>query len=258
MRVLELIIEWLPTPLLVWLVWLTLRKNLHRRFPFFFLYVVYITLIHLLRQVLVGTSVHFFVYWLTEAVSFVLSLLAVYESFQAIFGIYRRFLWFRLLWPGTVAMIWTYSAWRAWVHPPASHTRGGAILISAAILSAYTIVGLMILFFALVRLIITRWYPYEFHIMAGLGLASLGMVASAVTRAQFGGRFAWFSAWAYPIGTLIAVNVWIWGFLRREETLTIGQPPEVLLREMKEDLKIIDRIRNAINPRRKKRRLMRD
>lgn len=253
MHVLELLIEWLPSPLLAWLLFLLLRKNLGHRFPFFLAYVLYVTPIHLVRQILFGTSIHFLVYWTTEAVSFFLSLLAMYESFRAIFGIYRRFLWFRLLWPSTIALIWTYSAWRAWVHPPTSVTQGGAILISVAILSAYTIVGLMILFFSLVRIVITLWYPYEFHIVAGLGLASAGMVAAGLVRSQFGTRFPWFIAWAYPMATLAAVIVWIAGFLRRETPIMIDRPPEELLREMREDLKIIARIRKALIPRRKER-----
>lgn len=258
MHALEFVIVWLSIPLRVGLVVLLLQKNLQRRFPFFFAYAAYVALADLVRHFVLGKAALFSVYWWTEAFSFALSLLAIYESFQAIFGIYRRFLWFRLLWPGTIAIIWTYSAWRAWVHPPTSVTRGGAILISVAILSAYTIVGLMILFFGLVRLVITRWYPYEFHIVAGLGLTSAGMVAAGIVRSQFGMRFPWFIAWAYPIASLIAVVVWVYGFLQKEPGIIIDQPPEVLLREMKEDLKIIGRIRNAVNPRRKKRRLMRD
>jgi hypothetical protein len=258
MHAIELVIKWLPSPLQAWLVFLLVRKGFHRRFPFFFVYAGYVTVVHLLREILAGKSTYFLTYWSTEALSFVLSLLAIYESFQAIFGIYRRFLWFRLLWPGTIAIIWTYSAWRAWVHPPTSVTRGGAILISVAILSAYTIVGLMILFFGLVRLVITRWYPYEFHIVAGLGLTSAGMVAAGIVRSQFGMRFPWFIAWAYPIASLIAVVLWVYGFLQKEPAIIIDRPPEVLLREMKEDLKIVGRIRNAVNHRRKKRRLKRD
>jgi len=254
MHALEFVIAWVTLPLRAWLVYLLLRKKLHRRFPLFFAFAFYSTLVDLLRHFLLGkTGLFSSVYWLTEALSFVLSLLAMYESFQAIFGIYRRFFWFRLLWPGTIAVIWTYSAWRAWVHPPTSITRGGVLLISVAILSAYTIVGLMILFFSLVKLIITRWYPYEFHIVAGLGLTSAGLVAAGVVRSQFGTRFPWFIAWAYPIASLLAVMLWIRGFLITEAPIVIQQPPEKLLQEMKEDLKIIRRIDDDVSSRRDKR-----
>lgn len=253
MQVLDFMIEWLPTPLLVWLIGVMLRKSLRRRFPCFFLYATYITPTHLLRQILFGTSAHFWVYWSTEAVSFILSLLAVYENFQALFGDYRRFAWFRWLWPGTIAIIWAYSVWRAWVHPPASGTRAGALLISVALSSAYTIVGLMVVFFVLAGLVLTRWYPYEFHIVGGLGLASLGMVASAVTRAQFRGRFAWFSAFAYPIASLLAVTLWVRGFLIREAPIRVEQSPEVLLQEMNQDFKIVKRIDDSVTPWRNRR-----
>lgn len=112
---------------------------------------------------------------------------------------------------------------------------------------------LMIVFFVLVMFAVTRWYPYEFHIVGGLGLASAGMIAAGLVRAEFGQRFPWFNAWTYPIASLLAAMLWVRGFLIREAPIVIAQSPEVLLQEMNREFKIVEQIDNAVTPGRKKR-----
>lgn len=238
----------LPTLLLVWVLILLSKKRLIRRFPLFFGCTVFLVLADLARLLFVGRSIYFQAYWLTQACSVLLATFALYESFRSIFGAYRRFLWARLLWPATIMIIWLWSGWRAWIHPPGHVSPSGAVLISAVILSSYTIVGSVLLFFLLVKLIITRWYPYEFHIVYGLGLWFTGMAAAAVVRSEFGKRFAWFTEWGPLVAYLIAAVVWVAGFLRAEPVSEVNMPVEEILQEMQEDLSIMKRIRKALMP----------
>jgi hypothetical protein len=242
MKALELTIEWLPVTLQAWIIVLVVKKNLHRRFPLFLLYTVVQIGTFLARAALLGSKSYFALYWWTAAIQAVLSLLALHESFRAIFGPFYRLPWFRLLWPATVSLIWAYAAWRAWVHPPLRFTRAGAMLVSVAIVASYTIVGLVLLFFLLVRIVRARWHPYEFNIVYGLGITALGLMIAALVRSEFGKKFAWMTEWGTPLAYLIAVLVWLSAFLRKESQIKIEKPPEVLLQEMQDDLNIVQRI----------------
>lgn len=240
------IVGWSPTPLLVWVLVLLFKKHLIRRFPLFFTCTVFLILADLARLAFVGKRIYFQAYWTTQAGYVLLAIFALYESFRAIFGPYRRLLWVRMLWPVTIMVVWLWSGWRAWAHPPGHVSRGGAVLISAVILSSYMIVGLVLLFFLLVKLVVSRWYPYEFHIVYGLGVSFTGMAAAAVVRSQFGTRFAWFTDWGPPVAYLLASIIWVAGLLRTEPVPEINMPAEVILHEMHEDLTIMKRIRKAL------------
>jgi hypothetical protein len=246
MHILEFIIEWLPIPLQAWILVLLVKKALTRRFPVFFFYTAYVTVIDLARVVLVSTQAYIYVYWSTEAIAVLIAVMAIHESFRAIFGVFYRLTWFRFVWPGTVAVIWIYCAWRAWVHPPPHFARAGAALISGSIASSFTIVGLVFLFFLLAKLIIHEWYLYEFHIVYGLGISSLGMVAGVLLRSEFGTKYVWLTEWGPPLAYLMALVVWLSGFLRTEPKTTVDMPMEVVLREMQADLSIVKRIRRAL------------
>jgi hypothetical protein len=242
MHVLEFIIEWLPIPLQLWIVVLMVKKGLYRRFPYFFFYMVYATVTDIARTVLIGRAAYFYVYWSTEASADLASVMAIYESFRAIFGAYYRLTWFRFVWPSAITAIWIFCVWRVWVHPPPHFARTGAILVSGAIVSSFTIVGLALLFFLLVKVVITKWYLYEFHIVYGLGASSVGMVAAVLVRSEFRNKFIWLTEWGPALAYLVAVLVWLSAFLRKEPQIKVDVPPEVLLQKMREDLNIVQRL----------------
>jgi hypothetical protein len=243
MHALELIIEWLPVALQVWiLIIFFAKRSLYRRFPLFLLYTVAQIGMVLARAYWFGSKNYFYVYWWTAAIQALLSVLALHEGFRAVFGTFYRLPWFRRLWPTTVSLIWAYAAWRAWVHPPLRFTRTGAMLVSIAIVASYTIVGLVLLFFLIVKVVRARYRLYEFNIVYGLGVTALAMMLAALVRSEFGTKFAWMTEWGPPLAYLIAVLVWLSAFLRQESQVKIGKPPEVLLQEMQDDLSIVQRI----------------
>jgi hypothetical protein len=242
MKAFELTVEWLPVMLQGWIFTLLWSKRLYRRFALFSLYTASQIITGVARAVLVGSKSYFYVYWWTAAIDALLSVLAIHESFRAIFGTFYRLSWFRLLWPGAIVTIWAYAAWRAWVHPQIHFTRASATLVSVAIVASYTIVGLVFLFFLLVKIVRIRWHLYEFNIVYGIGFAALGMMIAALVRSEFVTKYAWLSEWGYPLAHLVGVFVWLSAFLRQEPQIRVDIPPEVLLQAMREDLNFVRRI----------------
>lgn len=104
---------------------------------------------------------------------------------------FYRWPWFRLLWPGVISLVLGFCVWRAWVHPLAHFERGRATLMTAAIFPAYAILGLVLFFFLLVRILRIRWHLYEFNIVYGLGVCFAGEVVALLLRSEFGTRFDW-------------------------------------------------------------------
>jgi len=242
MSALEFTVEWLPVALQAWISVILARKGLYRRFPLFVLYTIVQIGTALARADWFGSKSYFYVYWWTAAIQALVSVLAIHEGFRAVFGAFYRLPWFRLLWPGTVSLIWAYAAWRAWANPPVHISRFGAMIVSVAIVASYTIVGLVLLFFLLVKVVRARWHLYEFNIVYGIGLTALGMMIAALVRSEFGTRFAKLTEWCPPVAYLVAVLVWLFAFLRKEPQIKIDTPPELLLQEMREDLNIVRRI----------------
>src|SRR5207245_2597494 len=111
--------------------------------------------------------------------------------------------------------------------------------------------GLVLLFFLLCKLVITRWHLYEFHIVYGFGISSGGMVGGVLLRSEFGTKFGWLTVWGPPLAYLLGVIVWLSAFLRQEPEIKMDTSPEVVLQEMKENLSIMDRIQRALNRGRK-------
>ncbi len=241
MHALEFIIEWLPVTLQAWILFLLCRKGLYRRFPLFLLYTVVQIVTGLALAASVGSKGYFYLFWWTTALQGLLSVLALHEGFRAVFGTFYRLPWFRRLWPATVSVIWAYAAWRAWAHP-LHFTRTGAMLVSVAIVASYTIVGLVLLFFLVVKVVRARYRLYEFNIVYGLGITALGLMIGALVRSEFGTKFAWITEWGPTLAYLVAVLVWLSAFLRKESPVKIQKPPDVLLQEMQDDLSIVQRI----------------
>jgi len=242
MKALEISTEWLPLALQAWLLILLVNKGLSRRFPLFLLYIVSQIVTGLARATLISNKSYFYVYWWTAGIEALLSFLAIHESFRAVFRAFYRLQWFRMLWPGAIALIWAYAAWRAWANPPSHFTRTGAMLVSVAIVASYTIVGLALLFFLLVKIVRIRWHLYEFSIVYGIGFALLGMMIAALVRSEFGKKFAFMTEWGPPLAYLVGVLVWISAFLRTEPEIRIDTPPDVLLRGMRENLNVVRKI----------------
>src|SRR5262249_22733690 len=95
MRVLTVLLLVIPTTLQICTILLLLRRKLHKRFAWFFVYVCYALFEAGIRlTVSHSRDAYFIVYWSTAIPGAVLTLLALWESFLAIFWPETRLRWF--------------------------------------------------------------------------------------------------------------------------------------------------------------------
>src|SRR5579859_1622777 len=137
---LGLTLQWGSVPLLAWIFILMGRKHLYHRFPLFAAYIAVVIVRTVLCSVFLSRPhAYFYVFWITQPFETLLAVLAVHESFLAVFRGFYHLTWFRLLFPGAIVTALAYAAWKAWAHPPIHATRWGAAIISTAIASQYVV-----------------------------------------------------------------------------------------------------------------------
>jgi hypothetical protein len=239
-----LVLEWSSVALQVCIFVLMGRRNLYRRFPLFALYTAYLILATVLRSLfLPNPHVYFYVYWVSEPGEIVLAILAVHESFKAVFGAFYLLWWFRFLFPGAIIAALGYSAWHAYVHPPLQVSALGAAIISMAIAAQYVIVCITVLFFVLLRFIRVRWRLYEFRIVFGFGVSALAVAFAGLVRSEFGTKFVFLTVWLPGVAYLVAVLIWFSAMLGEEPKNgrnIAGRPsPEQLVEGLRHQLRTL-------------------
>lgn len=239
-----LALEWFSVALQVWIFVLMGRRNLYRRFPLFAAYTAYMIVTTVLRSVFLSNRpVYFYVYWLSEPGQILLAIMAVHESFLAVFRAFYLLWWFRLLIPGAIIAALVYSGWNAYAHPPLHASTGGAVIISMAIAAQYVIVVLAVVFFLLLRFIHVRWRLYEFRIVFGFGISALAVAFAGLVRSEFGTKFTFLSEWLPGVAYLVAVLIWLSAMLGEEPKNghNIGGKPsnEDLVGELREQMRAI-------------------
>lgn len=191
-------------------------RKLFRRFPAFALYNAYLVLSGVLKAfTLSHWHLYFYIYWSTEPAEILLSILAVHESFLAIFGDFYRLRWFRWLFPGAILGALIYSALTGYWHPPKQATALGAAIISSAVAAQYIILAICLLFFLLGRLLQVRWRRYESRIVFGFAVASLAYAFAGVIRSENGTKFIFLSQYLPAVGYILAALIWLTAFLGR-------------------------------------------
>jgi len=202
----------------VWLAALILKERLHRRFPFFFTYVLSLVLIGIVRfSVISHYRTYFFVFWITEAVYAILALLALFEVFRKVFlGFYLRSAWFRALLPSTAILAIAIVAWAILRNPVA----GAGRLISFVVFFGLAVNFMQLCLFGLFGLLSAafplRWRFAPLGILLGFGIAALGGAAAFWARSVFGTKLETFAKYAPPVAYILATLVWLATFLRPE------------------------------------------
>lgn len=234
--------------LLVWLAAVIVRRRLYREYPFFFAYVAF----SLLTQVALlcvsrDKLAYFFVYWVAAAVSAVLALLALHEAFHDVFYGFYSFWWFRLIFPGVVAVIAFFSMRHAILNPPAHATKIIAVILSFGSAVSYVQAGLFVMFLLLVVALHVRWRRYPFDIALGFALSTVGEWTAYALRSEFGNKFPLLPRYAPPVAYIFATLVWLWSFSRPVEPepkleWTHHISPEQLLAEVKEYTRIMKKL----------------
>lgn len=211
------------------------RKKILRRFRFLTAYLIYIVCKTVVEAIFLSHQrIYFYVFWATQPAEMVLAILAVHESFMHVFRGFYGLLWFRLFFPAAILLTLAYSAWSAFAHPPLHVSRLGAAIISSAVASEYVIVGIAVLFFAMVGILHVRWRLYEFRIVFGFGISALAMVFAGVLRSQNGTRFNFVSEFLPPMAYLLANLLWLSAMFGKESPSTdcLAESPDHMVQEL--------------------------
>jgi hypothetical protein len=186
------------------------RRRVHRKLPFFSTYVIYSIAATALQWACVShQQLYFTVYWLTEAGDVALAVAATCESFITTFRGFFVLAWFRWLLPALAVTVAIYAGWKAWIHPPVLNSTMAALVVGLEIGLRYFIAGVFFLYVASRRYVKISNSGFQYNVLLGFFLASVGMLLAAVLRSEFGTNFRLMIAWAAPVGYSAALCVWI-------------------------------------------------
>lgn len=205
---LSFLMSWLGLPALALLAFLLIYRRWRRVFPLFLIYVIAAELIGIVRLVSLRAPPRLYakIYWISEAVSAAVALLATYELFfKRLFPSFYRVRFYRMLFPAA-AILTTGAA-------VAMALLGGHFSILAKIIHLYIFVRAAGLFFfvALMLVMGRQWSKQEFGIALGFGLdvsASLILLGTWAHTANKSAMLAGWSLITYDIACLI----WLYSF----------------------------------------------
>lgn len=212
----------LAIPILLQICILTLlaRRKLQRRFAWFFAYIIYVLFEAILRLASSGSrEAYFAVYWLTEIVDVALTLLALRESFLAIFWPETRLRWFKWVFWICISVTLGYAVAAAWWSPPQQASHLVTITIDFEIGVQYLVAVVGMLYFCLTRLFTVWEYNWESGVVLGFGVYATLVSGGQLVRSAFGTRFAWISTWLPAVSYIIAELTWVWTFVQPERQL---------------------------------------
>jgi hypothetical protein len=164
---LSYLVNWLGLPALALLAFLLVYRRWYRTFPLFTLYVIAAELMGLVRLASLNAPSLLYakIYWISDAISAALALVATYELFfKRLFASYYRIRFYRTLFPVAAVLI-TFGA-------VCNALLGGHFSILAKIIHLYIFVRAAALFFfvALMLVMGRQWSKQEFGIALGFGL----------------------------------------------------------------------------------------
>ncbi len=228
MSLLTFILWWGELPLQAVLLYVLVRKQVFRTFPWFFAYTLFAVAAGLSRFLVRNhDSIYSAVYWSSQAASSLLGIAVMYEVFRNVFRNFSRLWWFPPLFPLAVLLSLGLTISRSFSVP--SGLRGG---IAAWIVG--TELGLRLLQVAMFALLVTmvllfglRWRQQAFGICAGYGLHATVALLTTAKFYEFGTRFKYLWGVVSIITYSIAVLIWLWYFSvpPKAEPARAEQPP---------------------------------
>jgi hypothetical protein len=227
MRLLNVLALAIPIILQACILVLLLKRQLQRRFIWFFLYTLYILLEVIVRLAVSGNyRVYFIVYWSTEPVDLAFTVLALRESFLYIFWPEARWPWFRwVFWCGFGSAI-GYSCWIAWALPPREPRLLVAMFTHLEFGLDVVISVFGLLYAGFIRLFGILEHQRESAIILGFtAIACLGNFGW-LTRSVFGTRFRLLSGLVVAVAYIVGELIWTRDLLRPEWKLP--QPTQTL------------------------------
>ena len=240
--------------LVIWLAGVLAHRKLYREYPLFFSYIVFSVLSTAVRlSAAPSYKIFFYTYWISESIYSVLALLALHEVFRHVFlSFYSLWWWFRLVFPGAVALMSFIAIRNAVRHPALQGPRFMEVIFALAKGVNYLEAVLFGLFFALVLLLGVRWRSQPFGIVEGFGVSALGALLAFGLRSEFGTKYNTFARYAPPVAYVLGVLVWLDTFLRAPEPEVVHAwrnqiTPEQLLAEAKAYISFFKRLFGRYN-----------
>lgn len=225
-------IDWLALPSLALLAIVLIYRNQHKQFPFFSLYVITTELVGLTRLAAseAPALVYSYVYWISDIIVVLFSLLAVYELFvKRLFPGFYKVRFFRYLFPITAILI---NILVVLIAVYGNHRR---LLLLSARTGEFLRAAILVFFVALMALMGRQWEKREFGIAAGFALdvsTSLAALAIWSHAPSKNGLVSRVPVIAYDIACLI----WLYCFWNAPKTEPAG-PQSPLSAEVLQDAK---------------------
>lgn len=222
----------IPILLQICIIVLLVRRRLQKRFRWFFIYVCY-ALFELTIRLAASHSqrAYFIVYWSTAIPGVLFTLLALWESFLAIFRPETRFRWFRwILWICIMTAI-VYAGWEAWALPP----KQAGVLVKVILGLEFTLDIVIstfgLLYAGAIALFSVLEHQRATAIILGFTANSSIAMFGWITRSVFGTKFRSLSEWLPAIAYIVAEAIWVRDLLRAERVLP---EPKQSLEQMRE------------------------
>lgn len=240
MKISELLLALTGFALQIGLLVVLLWRQLYRRFPWFFGYVLSSLLetvaLFFLRN---RTSAYFKVYWISDTATTLLLFLALQEVFRSIFQRFYRMTWFKFIFPAIGVLLVIIAVVSALSHPSTVEDRLTKIILTAEVGLGFLQLGLFLFFFVAVRFFRVRWQQYAFGIAFGFGVSASGSLIAFLLRSEFGTKFHTMFRIAVPLSYTLALVVWLITFLTPEPAYplqgkVLALTPEEMLAEIKQ------------------------
>lgn len=224
----------IPILLQVCIFLLLLRRGLQKRFPWFFIYVCYALFDACLRLVASPNQrAYFIVYWSTTIPSVALTLLALWESFLAIFWPETRLRWFMWVFWICIAVAVAYAGLQATVVTPRQAGRLMTVILDLEFGSGVIIAMFGLLYAGAIRLFNILEHQRETAIIFGFTTYATMATLSVVTRSAFGTKVRMVTDYIPAVAYILAEAIWTRDLLRDEQTLP---EPKQTLEQMSEAL----------------------
>jgi hypothetical protein len=228
------------TLLQVCLLLLMVMRRSYKDFPAFLLYIAF-SVTSTLAGLATSNNFDLYlrVYWASETLYVILAFWALLEVFKSVFRNFYRMRWFRLLFPTIGALMLVTAVVRSLTRPPAQVNRAFAVIIFSELAVRFLQIGLLFLFFALIRFFHMVWRQQALGIALGFGVAAAGSLVVFLLRSEFGTKFDYVVRIAPPIAYTLAVVVWLMTFLTPQPDSAVHSPvsgltPEAMLAEVRQ------------------------
>jgi hypothetical protein len=194
-----------------------ISRRTHNQFPFFGLYAYSAVLIEIIRlSVLRQYQTFFKIYWLTEAIYAVFSLLALHEIFRRVFMAFYVELWFKLLFPIVVILAALVTILEAIYHPPFEASRIIALILLFGMAMSFMKTGMFCLFMTIASVLRLRWRFAPLGVALGFAASGTGGLIAYWARSEIGTTVALLAQYVAYGFNILAILVWLDTFLRPE------------------------------------------